>query len=61
MAIPELLFSIPATLFVPQFGQHHETYLLPLQGRCYRTAAACDREYIDYELPPHAGPLFLYS
>lgn len=47
MAFHELLSSIPATLFVPQFGQHHETYLLPLQGQCYRAAAAYDREYSD--------------
>ena len=26
MAIPKHLFSIPAILFVPQVGQHHETY-----------------------------------
>jgi len=26
MAIPKHLFSIPAILFVPQVGLHHETY-----------------------------------
>ena len=47
MTIHQLLYSIPAILFVPQVGQHHETDLPPLPGQCYRTAAACDREYTD--------------